>query len=120
MHSISVLTPSGWEYFDCNENMFILDCAEENNIKLPVHDQSRVGAAPESVAKIMQGKIWREHDTIQSFLGIKWLKEGYIMLDVARPKSDMKIKSHQRVDLEKKTYGFKGLAYNSISYANSK
>eukprot|EP00929_Paragymnodinium_shiwhaense_P104345 TRINITY_DN686_c0_g1_i1.p2 TRINITY_DN686_c0_g1~~TRINITY_DN686_c0_g1_i1.p2 ORF type:complete len:209 (+),score=39.01 TRINITY_DN686_c0_g1_i1:78-704(+) len=115
-YRISVLTPRGWENFDCNENMFILDCADEAGVNLPSHEASKTGAAPESVARIMSGKINRVHDRVQSFLGLKWLKQGYIMLDVAMPKSDMKIRSHQRIGLEAKTFGFKGLAYNTNSY----
>ena len=75
----------GIEYFIlCYPDELILECGEEANIDLPY--RSRSGSDNGSLGKIVKGIVDQSR---QSFLNDDQIESGYVLLDVAYPRSDL-------------------------------
>jgi ferredoxin len=70
----------------CDADLHILDCAEEENMDLPY--SSRVGADKKSIGKIISGIVDQSE---QRALSEDEVEEGYVLLDVAYPRSNLVI-----------------------------
>lgn len=82
------------------EDQYILDIAEEANLKLP--SGCRQGDCSSCIAKIISGQVDQSE---QKFLSPEEQEAGYTVTCVAYPQSDCTIETHQE----------KGL-YNSALY----
>jgi len=86
---VTLETPDGTQEFECPEDAYILDQAEEDGIELPY--SCRAGSCSSCAGKVISGSI---DQSDQAFLDDDQMGEGYCLTCVTYATSDVTIKTH--------------------------
>ncbi|KAB5574419.1 hypothetical protein DKX38_001613 [Salix brachista] len=89
-YKVKLITPEGEVEFECPDDVYILDKAEDEEIDLPY--SCRAGSCVSCVGKIVKGNV---DQSDASFLEDEQLEAGFTLTCVAQPTSDVVIETHK-------------------------
>jgi len=88
-YKVTLETPFGLSTFDCPDDVYVLDKAQQEGLELPY--SCRAGACSKCTGKVIAGSI---DQSGQSYLDGDQVTAGYCLTCVAKPTSDVTIKTH--------------------------
>jgi len=86
---VKLQTPEGEQSFECPDDTYILDQAEEEGLELPY--SCRAGSCSSCAGKVISGSI---DQSDQAFLDDDQMGEGYCLTCVTYATSDVTLKTH--------------------------
>merc|ERR1712023_29049 len=88
-YKVTLQTPDGDQSFECADDVYVLDQAEEEGIELPY--SCRAGSCSSCAGKVISGEI---DQSDQAFLDDDQMGDGFCLTCVTYATSDVTIKTH--------------------------